>query len=108
MAAVTAALMAEPERATDIVARAGFVRCALYAVEDLLPRFGVESTLVDGADLDAWRRRCVRTRKTAFLELPTNPTLELVDIAGVAGIMHGAGATWLSTTCSRRPCCSIR
>ncbi len=62
-------------------------------VEELLPRFGVASTLVDGADLDAWRAALRPNTKTAFLESPTNPTLELVDIAGVAEIMHGGGAT---------------
>jgi O-succinylhomoserine sulfhydrylase len=62
-------------------------------VEELLPRFGVASTLVDGADLDAWRAALRPNTKTAFLESPTNPTLELVDIAAVAEVMHGAGAT---------------
>src|SRR3984957_19226769 len=54
---------------------------------------GAASTLVDGADLDAWRAALRPNTKTAFLESPTNPTLELVDIAAVAEIMHGAGAT---------------
>jgi O-succinylhomoserine sulfhydrylase len=62
-------------------------------VEDLLPRFGVASTLVDGADLDAWRAAVRPNTRTAFLESPTNPTLEIIDIAAVAEIMHGAGAT---------------
>src|ERR1700722_11989918 len=73
-------------------ARALFGSC-LYVVEELLPRFGVASTLVDGGDLDAWRAALRPNTKTAFLESPTNPTLELVDIAAVAEIMHGAGAT---------------
>ena len=75
-----------------VAARALFGSC-LYVVEELLPRFGVASTLVDGADLDAWRAALRPNTKTAFLESPTNPTLELVDIAGVAEIVHGAGAT---------------
>ena len=58
-----------------------------------MPRFGVDSTLVDGADLDAWRAAIRPNTKTAFLESPTNPTLEMVDIAAVADIMHAAGAT---------------
>ena len=62
-------------------------------VEDLLPRFGVASTLVDGADLDAWRAAVRPNTRTAFLESPTNPTLEIIDIAAVAEIMHGHGAT---------------
>ena len=75
-----------------VAARALFGSC-LYVVEDLLPRFGVESTLVEGTDLEAWRAAVRPNTRTAFLESPTNPTLEIIDIAGVAGIMHGHGAT---------------
>ena len=67
--------------------RALFGSC-LYVVEELLPRFGVESTLVEGTDLDAWRAAMRPNTKTAFLESPTNPTLEIIDIAGVAEIVH--------------------
>ena len=50
----------------------------------ILPRFGVASTLVDGRDLDAWREAVRPTTKTFFLESPTNPALEVIDIAAVA------------------------
>jgi len=93
MAAVTAALMGQLRAGDHIVAARALFGSCLYVVEDLLPRFGVASTLVDGADLEAWRAALRPNTKTAFLESPTNPTLELVDIAGVAEIMHGAGAT---------------
>ncbi len=93
MAAVTAALMGQLKAGDHIVAARALFGSCLYVVEELLPRFGVASTLVDGADLDAWRAALRPNTKTAFLESPTNPTLELVDIAGVAEIMHGAGAT---------------
>jgi O-succinylhomoserine sulfhydrylase len=93
MAAVTAALMGQLRAGDHIVAARALFGSCLYVVEDLLPRFGVASTLVDGADLSAWRTALRPNTKTAFLESPTNPTLELVDIAGVAEIMHGAGAT---------------
>jgi O-succinylhomoserine sulfhydrylase len=93
MAAVTAALMGQLKAGDHIVsARALFGSC-LYVVEELLPRFGVESTLVDGADLSAWRAAMRDNTKTTFLESPTNPTLELVDIAEVAKIAHERGAT---------------
>ncbi len=93
MAAVTAALMGQLKAGDHVVsARALFGSC-LYVVEELLPRFGVESTLVDGADLDAWRTAMRPNTKTTFIESPTNPTLELVDIAEVAKIAHAAGAT---------------
>ena len=62
-------------------------------VEELLPRIGVEATLVDGQDLAAWRAAMRPNTKTAFLESPTNPTLEVIDIAAVAEIVHAGGAT---------------
>src|SRR6478752_5359299 len=93
MAAVTASLMGQLKAGDHIVAARALFGSCLYVVEELLPRFGVASTLVDGANLDEWRAALRPNTKTAFLESPTNPTLELVDIAGVANIMHGAGAT---------------
>ena len=64
-----------------------------YIVEDYLPRFGVTSTLVDGCNLDSWKKAIRPNTKTLFLESPTNPTLEIIDIAAVADIAHAAGAT---------------
>ena len=93
MAAVTASLMGQLKAGDHIVAARALFGSCLYVVEELLPRFGVASTLVDGADLDAWRAAVRPNTKTAFLESPTNPTLEIVDIAAVAEIMHRAGAT---------------
>jgi O-succinylhomoserine sulfhydrylase len=75
-----------------VAAKALFGSCR-YGVEDFLPRFGVASTLVDGTDLDQWRRAMRPNTRTCFLESPTNPTLEVIDIAAVAGIAHAAGAT---------------
>src|ERR1700759_5113787 len=92
-AAVTAALMGQLKAGDHVVAAKALFGSCLYVVEELLPRFGVASTLVDGSDLDAWHAAVRPNTKTAFLESPTNPTLEIVDIAGVAEIMHAAGAT---------------
>ncbi len=93
MAAVTASLMGQVKAGDHVVAAKALFGSCLYVVEELLPRFGVASTLVDGADLDAWRAAVRRNTRTAFLESPTNPTLEIIDIAAVAKIMHAAGAT---------------
>src|SRR5208283_5523894 len=93
MAAVTASLMGQLKAGDHVVAARALFGSCLYVVEDLLPRFGVESTLVEGTDLDAWRAAMRPNTRTAFLETPTNPTLEIIDIAGVAEIMHGVGAT---------------
>jgi O-succinylhomoserine sulfhydrylase len=64
-----------------------------YIVEDFLPRYGVASTLVDGTDLDQWRDAMRPNTRTCFLESPTNPTLDVIDIEGVAKIAHERGAT---------------
>ncbi len=92
MAAVTAALLCYLKAGDHIVAaRAMFGSCR-YVVEDLCPRLGIASTLVDGRDLDAWQRAMRPNTRIAFFETPANPTLELVDIEGVAEIAHAAGA----------------
>ncbi len=93
MAAVTAALMGQVKAGDHVVAAKALFGSCRYIVEDLLPRFGVESTLVDGDDLDAWRAALRPNTRTLFLESPTNPTLDLIDIAAVAEIAHAGGAT---------------
>jgi O-succinylhomoserine sulfhydrylase len=93
MAAVTAALMGQLKAGDHIVAAKALFGSCLYVVEELLPRFGVASTLVEGTDLDAWRAAMRPNTKTALLESPTNPTLEVIDIAAVAEIVHAVGAT---------------
>ena len=93
MAAVTAALMGQVKAGDHVVAAKALFGSCRYVVEDLLPRFGVESTLVDGDDLDQWRSALRPNTRTLFLESPTNPTLDLVDIAAVAEIAHAGGAT---------------
>jgi O-succinylhomoserine sulfhydrylase len=74
-----------------VAARALFGGCR-YVVEDLMPRFGVASTLVDGRDPANFERAMRKNTKVVFLETPTNPTLELVDIAAVAKIAKAHGA----------------
>lgn len=92
MAAVNLALMASVKAGEHVVAAKALFGSCRYIVETLLPRFGVESTLVDGTDLDQWKA-AVRPNTTAlFLESPTNPTLEVIDIAAVAEIAHSVGA----------------
>jgi O-succinylhomoserine sulfhydrylase len=93
MAAVTAAMMGQLKAGDHVVAARALFGSCLYIVEDLLPRFGVASTLVDGRDLDAWQRAVRPETRVFFLESPANPTLEVIDIAGVAAIAHEAGAT---------------
>ncbi|MEC9367396.1 MAG: O-succinylhomoserine sulfhydrylase [Pseudomonadota bacterium] len=92
MAAVASALMCQLKAGDHVVSgRALFGSCR-YIVENLLPKFGVETTLVDGRDLKAWQKAVRPSTKVFFFETPTNPTLELVDIKGVSEIAHKAGA----------------
>ena len=93
MAAVTAALMGQLQAGDHVVAAKALFGSCRYVVEELLPRFGVQSTLVDGDDLDQWAAAMRPNTKVTFLESPTNPLLGLVDIAAVAEITHRAGAT---------------
>ena len=92
MAAVTTAMLA-PLRAGDhvVASKALFGSCR-YVVEDLLPRYGIESTLVDGLDLDQWKHAMRKNTRSCFLESPTNPTLDVLDIPAIAEIAHAAGA----------------
>ncbi len=92
MAAVTAAMLA-PLKAGDhvVAAKAMFGSCR-YVVEHLLPRYGIESTLVDGLDLDQWKKAMRPNTRSCFLESPTNPTLDVLDIPAIADIVHRAGA----------------
>src|SRR6187401_3276449 len=93
MAAVTVALLGQLKAGDHVVgAKALFGSCR-YVVEDFLPRYGIASTLVDGTDLSQWKKAVRPNTKTFFLETPTNPNLEIIDIAEVAKIAHAAGAT---------------
>ncbi|ODN70486.1 O-succinylhomoserine sulfhydrylase [Methylobrevis pamukkalensis] len=92
MAAVTAAMLCQVKAGDHVVAAKALFGSCRYIVEDLLPRLGVASTLIDGADLQAWKDAARPETVAFFLESPTNPTLELVDIEAVAAIAHAAGA----------------
>ena len=92
MSAVTNAVMSQVRAGDHIVAaRALFGGCR-YVIEDLMPRFGVASTLVDGRDPDNFAKAMQPNTKVVFIESPTNPTIELVDIKAVADIAHAHGA----------------
>lgn len=92
MAAVTNALMGLVRAGDHIVAAKALFGSCRWVIEDWLSRFGVTFTLVDGVDLDAWRKAVRKETKVLFMETPTNPTLEVYDIAAIAEIAHGAGA----------------
>ncbi len=92
MAAVTTALMGLVRAGDHVVAASKLFGSCRYVVEELLPRFGVASTLVNGTDLDAWRAAVRPETKAFFLESPTNPTLDVLDIGAIAEIARAADA----------------
>ncbi len=92
MAAVTSSLLCYLNAGDHIVsARALFGSCR-FVIEEICPRFGITSTLVDGADLEAWKRAVRPNTRAFFFETPANPTLELVDIAAVCELAKEIGA----------------
>ncbi|MEO1200267.1 MAG: O-succinylhomoserine sulfhydrylase [Pseudomonadota bacterium] len=95
MAAIQAALMGLLKAGDHVVSAKQLFGSCRYLVEDLLPRFGVSSTLVDGTDLDQWRKAMRPETKLAFLETPTNPMLRVLDIAAISAIAHDNGAVVL-------------
>jgi O-succinylhomoserine sulfhydrylase len=92
MAAVHTALVGLLKAGDHLIASRALFGSCRWIVTQLLPRFGVETTVVDGTDLDAWRAAIRPNTKALFLESPANPLLEIIDIAAVAKIAHDAGA----------------
>ncbi len=93
MAAMTTALLCQLSAGDHIVAaKAAFGSCR-WLVDTLCPRFGIESTVVDGRDNDAWERAIRPNTKVFFFETPANPTLDIVDMAHVCGLAKAHGIT---------------
>jgi O-succinylhomoserine sulfhydrylase len=95
MAAVTASLLCQLKAGDHVVAAKALFGSCRYVVEELLPRFGVATDLIEGTDLAAWKKAVRKETKAFFLESPTNPTLEILDIAGIAKIAKEAGACFI-------------
>ncbi len=92
MSAVFASLMAQLNAGDRVVAsRALFGSCD-YIIAELLPRFGIETELIDGTDLSAWEAALAKGAQAVFMETPSNPTLEIIDIRAVCELAHAAGA----------------
>ena len=92
MAAVNGAVMAGLKAGDHIVAARALFGSCLYILDDILPRFGVEVTLIDGTDLNAWKEALRPDTKMAFFETVSNPALEVIDIAAVSKLAHPVGA----------------
>ncbi|SDZ10349.1 O-succinylhomoserine sulfhydrylase [Jannaschia faecimaris] len=92
MAAVNGTMMSILKAGDHVVAARALFGSCLYILEEILPRFGVEVTLIDGTDLEAWKAALRPDTRVAFFETISNPTLEVIDIAGVADLAHAVGA----------------
>lgn len=93
MAAVSGALTSLLKAGDHVVSAKALFGSCLYILENVLTRYGVEVTFVDGTDLDQWRAAMRPDTKAVFFESMSNPTLEVIDIAAVSGIAHEVGAT---------------
>ena len=92
MSAVFTALLALLRKGDRLVAsRALFGSCA-HICTHILPRYGIETELIDGNDAAAWERALARPAKAVFLETPTNPQLDIIDLKAVSELAHAAGA----------------
>lgn len=92
MAAVFAAVACDASAGDRIVASRALFGSTVAVLGRLLARWGIETTFVDGRDLESWERAMERSPKFVYLETPSNPMLELVDIAAVSELAHAAGA----------------
>jgi O-succinylhomoserine sulfhydrylase len=93
MAAVFASLACQLQAGDRIVASRALFGSCHYIVTELLPTYGIEAVLVDGTDLDQWAKALSRPINAVFLETPSNPTLEIIDIKAVSELAHNAGAS---------------
>ena len=92
MAAVSSVFLSSLRTGDHVVAAKAMFGSCLHVVEQILPRFGIGYTLVDGTDAAAWEAAMKPQTRLLFLETPSNPTLSLVDIKAVADIAHKGGA----------------
>ncbi|KDB03802.1 O-succinylhomoserine sulfhydrylase, partial [Defluviimonas sp. 20V17] len=93
MAAVSGALTAMLRAGDHVVSSRALFGSNTYILQEVLGRFGVETTFVDGTDLDQWRDAIRPDTKVVFLESVSNPTLEVIDLKSVAELAHAVGAT---------------
>lgn len=91
MAAVHAAIVSQVRAGDRVVGSRALFGSCIWILADLLPRYGVEVEFVDGTDLDQWRAALAKPTRCVFIETPSNPTLEVIDIKAVAELTHTAG-----------------
>ena len=93
MAAVFAALASQLRAGDRVVSSRALFGSCHYIIAEQLPKFGIETVMVDGTDLGQWKKALAKKTKCVFLETPSNPSLEIIDIRAVARLAHNAGAS---------------
>ena len=92
MAAVFSSLMCQLKSGDRVVSSRALFGSCHYIITEILPRYGIEVVLVDGIDLNQWEKALKKKTKLIFLETPSNPTLEIIDLSTVSKLAHAAGA----------------
>lgn len=91
MAAMTAALLCQLSVGDHMVASHALFGPCRWLIDNLLPRFGIAATIVDGRDVAAWEAAIQANTKVFFFETPANPTMDIVDLAAVCGLARAHG-----------------
>ena len=92
MAAMFASIACQVKAGDRVVASRALFGSCNYVLTEQLPKYGVETVLVDGTDLDQWRDALSQPTVCVFMETPSNPTLEIIDIKAVSELAHAVGA----------------
>ena len=108
MAAVFASLACHAGAGDRVVGSRALFGSCLFVLTDILPRFGIETVIVDGTDLDQWEDALREPTAAVFIETPSNPGLEIIDLETVCDLAHAAGAKVVvdnvfATTVLQRP-----
>ncbi len=93
MAAMTAALLCQLEAGDHVVASRALFGSCRWLTDSLLPKFGIETTVVDGRDIENWERAITPKTKVFFFETPANPTMDVIDIRSVCELARAKGIT---------------
>ena len=94
MAAILSTVMALMQGGQHIVASRSIFGATQQLLGTILPRFGIETTFVDGGNQEDFRAALRPTTRVVFIETPSNPLTEVLDIAALAAVAHAGGA-WL-------------
>lgn len=92
MAAIFASMACQLEAGDRVVASQALFGACHAILTKILPRWGIQTELIDGTDITAWQAALAKPAKLVFMESPSNPVLQLVDIAAVSALAHKAGA----------------